>query len=539
MLKKQKIILKKIIIKIIDMKNKLDYTENECKNLLLNYNQLYNELKKTKNELNKSGDDKLKEKGDYQEDEIKKLESKLNGKDKNINILKSDTKNLKNKNYKTIAKSNEYFEEIDKLKINNTNNQKIQELENYFNDNEENKIETEKKTKESKILNDKLIKEKEEIIKEFDNKEKLINEYELELDKLNYEHNQKVQEMTKELNDKGIPLDKLNKLNNEYEQIVQEMTKELNNKNISLNKYKENINKLDNEYKKEIQKLKKESKESKEYIDSDKKDKDKVIKKFNKLYNEKQNYIKEKQIIEQELANKKIIHDLNIKIKSLKDDNKLIKDFRKDSLPKYNEKLNRLENLENEYNNKSNGLENLEKEYQNDKEENKFIIRSKIKNLDFEKIEKKLKDGEFYEYELNISDSRIKYLDKMIKENPKISAKKKDIINQLKSLYAFRKDYFKTKIYNPEIKTPDLKPLDDRIRNLENEFRDQKGSRTFASQNKFVKLLTLLTQLLTKNTARNFKKFKDDINQILKESYDSKQITKQIYNNLIKAITYK
>ena len=77
---------------------------------------------------------------------------------KNINILKSDIKNLENKNYKIVAKSNEYFEEIYKLqKINNTNNQKIQELENYFNDNEENKIETENKIKESKILNDKRL----------------------------------------------------------------------------------------------------------------------------------------------------------------------------------------------------------------------------------------------------------------------------------------------------------------------------------------------------------------------------------------------
>ena len=72
--------------------------------------------------------------------------------------------------------------------------------------------------------------------------------------------------MIKELNDKGISLDKLNKLNNEYEQIVQEMTKELNNKNISLNKYKENINKLDNEYKKEIQELKKELKKVKSIL---------------------------------------------------------------------------------------------------------------------------------------------------------------------------------------------------------------------------------------------------------------------------------
>ena len=130
------------------MKNKLDYTENERNNLLLNHNQLYNELKKTKNELNKPGNDKLKEKVDYQEDEIKKLEGELNEKDKNIYILKSDIKNLKNKNYKIVAKSNEYFEEIDKLKkINNINDQKIQELENYFNNNEENKIEIEKKLK--------------------------------------------------------------------------------------------------------------------------------------------------------------------------------------------------------------------------------------------------------------------------------------------------------------------------------------------------------------------------------------------------------
>ena len=149
-----------------------------------------------------------------------------------------------------------------------------------------------------------------------------------------------------------------------------------------------------------------------------------------------------------------------------------------------------------------------------------------------------MKDGEFYEHELNTSDSRIKYLHKMIKQNPKMSAKRKDIINQLSTLHAFRKDYFKIKIYNPEIKTPDLKLLDDQIHDLENEFRDQKGSGTFASQNKFVKLLTLLTQLLTKNTAEP-KKFKNDINQILKELYDSKQITKQVYNTLNKSILYE
>ena len=150
-----------------------------------------------------------------------------------------------------------------------------------------------------------------------------------------------------------------------------------------------------------------------------------------------------------------------------------------------------------------------------------------------------MKDNKFYKYELNISDSRIKYLDKIIKENPKMSAKKVDIINQLKSLYTTRKYFFKIKIYNPESKPPNLRLLDDQIRKLEDEFRKQKGSGTFTYQNKFVKLLTLLTQLFAKNTAHNSKKLKDDINQMLKELYKSKQITKQVYSMLNKSITYK
>ena len=63
-----------------------------------------------------------------------------------------------------------------------------------------------------------------------------------------------------------------------------------------------------------------------------------------------------------------------------------------------------------------------------------------------------MKNNEFYEYELNISDSRINYFDKIIKENPKMSAKKIDIINQLKVLYTIRKNYFKVKINDPKSK---------------------------------------------------------------------------------------
>ena len=85
---------------------------------------------------------------------------------------------------------------------------------------------------------------------------------------------------------------------------------------------------------------------------------------------------------------------------------------------------------------------------------------------------KNMKNSDFYEYELNISDFRINYFDKIIKENPKMSAKKIDIINQLKSLYTIRKNYFKIKINDPKSKAPNLRSLDDQIRKLEEEFRD-------------------------------------------------------------------
>ena len=103
------------------------------------------------------------------------------------------------------------------------------------------------------------------MIKELDNKEELINEYESELNKLNNEHKQKVQEIAKELDDKGILINKLNTLNNEYEQKIKKLENELNDKELSLNEYEKRLNTLNDMHDKEIQELKK------EYIDSDKK----------------------------------------------------------------------------------------------------------------------------------------------------------------------------------------------------------------------------------------------------------------------------
>ena len=62
-------------------------------------------------------------------------------------------------------------------------------------------------------------------------------------------------------------------------------------------------------------------------------------------------------------------------------------DFKRDSLPEYNEKSNRLENLENEY--QKIYIPNLSELLNIDRD------TTNLKELDIEQIERDLKDGEF------------------------------------------------------------------------------------------------------------------------------------------------
>ena len=153
----------------------------------------------------------------------------------------------------------------------------------------------------------------------------------------------------------------------------------------------------------------------------------------------------------------------NVRKKNFQDRTFASEDFKKDSLPEYNGKSNMLGNLEKEYQNakEEKYIINLEK-IQNIEENNlskilnikksNFIIPTKVKKIDTEQIEKHLKNNEFYQYELNISDSRIKYLNKIIKENPNMSAKEIDIINQLKSLYTIEKNILMSKLIIQKVK---------------------------------------------------------------------------------------
>ena len=60
-------------------------------------------------------------------------------------------------------------------------------------------------------------------------------------------------------------------------------------------------------------------------------------------------------------------------------------------------------------------------------------------------------------------------------------------------------------------------------------FEDQKGKG-------YVNLLITLSKIYTNNSS---KELINNIKQLINDLYDTKQIPKQVYNNLIKAITYK
>ena len=73
----------------------------------------------------------------------------------------------------------------------------LEENEEYFNDYENNRIKRQEKINKLNKLNDGLNKEKQEIEKELNKKNILIDEYKNELDILNYKHRQKIQEIEK------------------------------------------------------------------------------------------------------------------------------------------------------------------------------------------------------------------------------------------------------------------------------------------------------------------------------------------------------
>ena len=135
---------------------------------------------------------------------------------------------------------------------------------------------------------------------------------------------------------------------------------------------------------------------------------------------------------------------------------------------------------------------------------------------------------EYHAKEAQRMFEKIERLNKIINDNPDISSKKSEIINRLIELYNLKQIYYLNKVNNnsDRNKAINIALLDSDINKLEKSLRDQEGSGMFTSQKKFAHL----------HAGNNSKKLKNDINQLLKALYKSKQISELVYENLIAAI---
>ena len=167
------------------------------------------------------------------------------------------------------------------------------------------------------------------------------------------------------------------------------------------------------------------------------------------------------------------------------------------------------------------------------------------------KIEKKLAKTDkvlkkYYAKEAQKDSEEIEKYNKMINDNLDMSSEKSEIINKLIELQNLIQIYNLNKIdnnlkanenINNILIERDIMKLEKRLREL-----SKKGRGVFTSQKEFAKLLNFLAQLLTNNTAepsalaRSSKKLISDIEQLINNLYDNKQITKQVYNMLNKLI---
>ena len=140
-----------------------------------------------------------------------------------------------------------------------------------------------------------------------------------------------------------------------------------------------------------------------------------------------------------------------------------------------------------------------------------------------------------YEKEAQRASEGVEKFNKMINDNLDMSSEKSEIINRLIELYGLIQLYYLNEIDNNSKANEKIDniSISCEIHELEKRLRDQKGSGMFTLQKEFAKLLTFLAQLHAGNNSKNLK---NDINQLLKALYKSKQISESIYKNLITAI---
>ena len=162
----------------------------------------------------------------------------------------------------------------------------------------------------------------------------------------------------------------------------------------------------------------------------------------------------------------------------------------------------------------------------------KRFAKAKAREEDDRKIDEALK--EYYTKEAQRASKKVEEFNKMINDNLDMSCEKSEIINKLIELNSLMQIYSLNEIDNNSKANEkiDNVSISREISELEKRLRDlpKKGSGMFTSQKE---LLTFFVQLHDRN---NSKKLKNNINQLLKSLYHSKQISELVYKKSIAAI---
>ena len=134
----------------------------------------------------------------------------------------------------------------------------------------------------------------------------------------------------------------------------------------------------------------------------------------------------------------------------------------------------------------------------------KILSKNKAKEEDSKNIDEMIKKHDKNEAQRSFEE--IKKINKSISDNPNISGEKSETINKLIKLHSLKNTYYLNKANNnsEKNKETDITLLSREITELGKIFRDQGGSGLFTSKSEFVKLLILLTQLLTKTSSKEF-----------------------------------
>ena len=130
----------------------------------------------------------------------------------------------------------------------------------------------------------------------------------------------------------------------------------------------------------------------------------------------------------------------------------------------------------------------------------------------------------YYKDEVQDAFKEIEKLNKLINDNPDMSSEKREITE----FYNLKNLYYLNKIDNNLEKNKEInyKAINSKITDLRLKLIMHKGKG-------YVNLPILLSKL----NVTNSKELISDIKNLLNNLQDTKQITEQVYNNLIKAIT--